>query len=105
MMHANRQWPFQRSGSNGNSIVYGVDYNHDDGGGADDDDDAAAEEFGDFGGDPIASGRRYLTIQPKQWCTSYVAANRQHYRGVQNNNIIEESCARTGYIKMLKLFC
>ncbi|XP_026820169.1 zeta-sarcoglycan [Rhopalosiphum maidis] len=78
MMHANRQWPFQRSGSNGNGIVYGVDYNHDDGGGADDDDDAA-EEFGDFGGDQTASGRRYLTVQPKQWCTSYVAANRQHY--------------------------
>ncbi|XP_022164678.1 zeta-sarcoglycan isoform X2 [Myzus persicae] len=79
MMHANRQWPFQRSGSNGNGIVYGVDYNHDDGGGADEDDDVAAEEFGDFGGDPTASGRRYLTVQPKQWCTSYVAANRQHY--------------------------
>jgi len=96
-MHANRQWPFQRSGSNGNGIVYGVDYNHDDGGGADDDEDAAAEEFGDFGGDPTASGRRYLTVQPKQWCTSYVAANRQHYVSIPlrehitfyNNNIIK----------------
>ncbi|CAH1732810.1 unnamed protein product [Aphis gossypii] len=78
MMHANRQWPFQRSNSNGNGIVYGVDYNHDDGGGAEDDDDAA-EEFGDFGGDQTATNRRYLTVQPKQWCTSYVAANRQHY--------------------------
>lgn len=78
MMHANRQWPFQRSSSNGNGIVYGVDYNHDDGGGTEDDDDAA-EEFGDFGGDQTATSRRYLTVQPKQWCTSYVAANRQHY--------------------------
>lgn len=64
-MHANnRQWSFQKS--NGN--VYDDD----------DRDDAVDENFSDFGVG-VPAGRMYSqTIQPKQWCTSYVA-NRQHY--------------------------
>lgn len=74
MMHTNQQWSFKQSNNN----AYGVD---DD----DDDEDANATvndvDFGNFGvgGDLTSTERRYLTVQPKQWCTSYVGANRQHY--------------------------
>jgi len=79
MMHANQRWPFQKPNNNG----YGVE--------DDDDEDTATvlddENFGDFGGgDPTMAGRRYLTVQPKQWCTSYVA--NRHYVSIRYNTFV-----------------
>lgn len=66
-MHTNQQWTFQKTNINAydnDGDIAGVEND---------------ENFNDFGvGDLTATGRRYLTIQPKQWSTSYVA-NRQHY--------------------------
>lgn len=71
MMHTNQQWSYQPHNNN----VYGI--NHDD----DAITVADVNDLGDFRGDLTAAGRRYLNMQPKQWCTSYVD-KRKHYVSV-----------------------
>jgi len=87
-MHANQTWSLQRPDHN----AYGLD---DDDDGVGDFTGAGDDGFGGYGdGDPTAAGRRYLTVQPKQWCTSYVAANRHRYVSTARHCLIRTSlCA------------
>lgn len=73
IMHFKQQWHFQKPTRN----AYGID-------GEDEDDDAVDASMGtvvdedEVYGNPSTVSRRYFTVQPKQWSTSYVP-NRQHY--------------------------